>query len=192
MLFHSCDIMITRIVISSLFHIYYILHIYGFQDKKITFLSKKNREKKTTRRLADERNKFLSKYAELINNGKSKYIALTGCLELYPEFSNMEFPNDCEINLVLNGKNVYIALPTFTCDYTMQHLNDTYAKLCKEGKAPDSFYCEKSENFEPIVYGEDALENEYVFVSFIGMIKEKTEEEVKYTAYLIEEEIIDK
>ena len=166
--------------------------IFRWIDKKITFLSKKNREKKTARRLADERNKFLSKYAELLNNGKSKYIALTGCLELYPEFSNMEFPNDCEINLVLNGKNVYIALPTFTCDYTMQHLNDTYAKLCKEGKAPDSFYCEKSENFEPIVYGEDALENEYVFVSFIGMINEKTEEEVKYTAYLIEEEILDK
>lgn len=161
-------------------------------DKKLIGLSNRCNEKKIARKITDTRNEFLPKYADLIDKGKEKYISLTGCMELFPEFGNMNFPKDCEIGLVLKDNYIYIAFPTFTCDYTMQHLNDTYAKLCKEGKAPDSFYCEKSENFEPIAYGEDDLENEYVFVSFIGMINEKTEEDIKYAAYLIEEEILDK
>lgn len=166
--------------------------IFRWIDKKLTFLSKKNRDKKTARCITDERNKFLLKYAGLINNGKAKYIELAGCLELFPEFGDMDFPKDCEISLVLKGKLVYIALPTFVCEYTMQYLNDTYNKLQIEGKAPDSFYYEESKNFEPIVYGEETLEYEYVFVSLLGVIDEKTMENVKYAAYLIEEEILDK
>ncbi|MBO5505562.1 MAG: hypothetical protein J5984_03695 [Clostridia bacterium] len=132
--------------------------------------------KKTAQEIFDEK-LIRVKYEETIEKGRCSYNTLTEFLSVHGASCLLVCDNILP-KFILEDGAIYIAIPTYCKDDTVERYEQSYEQNVKKEIAPSSFYFKKIVNCDDFYTG-IVNEYEYALVKYIGIIRASTPEESK-------------
>ncbi len=137
------------------------------KEKQMRY-EQRSKGKKTAQEIFDEK-QIKIKYEDTIEKGRCSYNTLTEFLSVHGASCLLVCDNILP-KFILEDGAIYIAIPTYCKDDTVERYEQSYEQNVKKGTAPSSFYFKKIVNCDDF-YANLASEYEYALVKYLGIIR---------------------